>query len=227
LSQISLNLVAIAIFAMVMSTLLGPWLHLSPFVPAIATFSVLAIATIDNLGWQGRGSTLLLDWLASFSPEHRERVVCHEAGHFLVAYCLDIPITGYTLSAWEAFQQGQPGLGGVSFDTQTLDTQIKEGKLSVQLIDQYCIVWMAGIAAETLVYGNAEGGADDRQTIRFLWAQLQRPVAEAETKTRWAQLQAKSLIEDHRAAYDVLVEAMTQGASVEDCKHAIESAVSR
>jgi hypothetical protein len=222
LNQISLNLVAIAIFTMVMSSLLGPWLHLSPFIPAIATFSILAIATADNLSWQGRGSTLLLDWLASFSPDHRERVIHHEAGHFLTAYKLGIPITGYTLSAWEAFRQGQPGLGGVSFDTQTLDAEIATGTLSAQLVDQYCTVWMAGIAAETLIYDSAEGGADDRRTIRLLWSQLKRPSAEAEMKTRLAQLQAKTLIENHRAAYDALVAAMTQRASVADCGKAIE-----
>ncbi|MBD2021346.1 ATP-dependent Zn protease, partial [Leptolyngbya sp. FACHB-36] len=79
MSQLSLNLVAISIFVVTMTTLLGPLVHLSPVVPTIAVASALGLATLDTLSWQGRGATLLLDWLARFSPEHRDRVVRHEA----------------------------------------------------------------------------------------------------------------------------------------------------
>ncbi len=98
-------------------------------------------------------------------------MVRHEGGHFLVAYLLEIPITGYTLSPWEAFQQGQPGVGGVSICDAELASQIEVGKLSAQLFDRYCAVWMAGGVAETLVYSNAEGGADDLQKLRSIWTE--------------------------------------------------------
>lgn len=224
MSQITLNLIAITIFTLVMSSLLGPLVNLSPVVPAIAVFGLLGAATLDTLSWQGRGGTLLLDWLARFSPQHRERVICHEAGHFLVAYLLGIPITGYTLSAWEAFRQGQPGLGGVSFGSQELDAELERGVLSVQLVDRYCTVWMAGMAAEKLIYGNAEGGGDDRQKLRVLWTQLKRPLSECETKERWAALQARSLLEVNQLAYEKLVTAMTQSEPVSKCYEVIEQA---
>lgn len=222
MSQTALNLIAITIFILVMSSLLGPLVNLSPVVPAIAVFGLLGAATLDTLSWQGRGGTLLLDWLARFSPQHRERVIRHEAGHFLVAHLLNIPVTGYTLSAWEAFRQGQAGLGGVSFDSQELDAELEKGVLSVQLVDRYCTVWMAGMAAEKLVYGNAEGGADDRQKLRILWTQLKRPLSECETKERWAVLQARSLLEAHQSAYEELVTAMTQAESVAKCREVVE-----
>jgi hypothetical protein len=226
MSQTALNLVAITIFTLVMSTLLGPWLHLSPVVPAIAAFGLLGLATVDTLGWQGRGATLLVDWVAGFSPDHRDRVLRHEAGHFLVAHLLNIPITGYTLSAWEAFRQGQPGQGGVSFSSQELDAELERGVLSDQLIDRYCTVWMAGIAAENLLYGNAEGGGDDRQKLRILWTQLRRSSEQGLLKERWALLQAKTLIETHRAAYDALVDAMTSRLSPDECHQQIDNNVS-
>ena len=222
MSQTALNLVAITIFTLVMSSLLGPLIHLSPFVPAIAIFGLLGAATLDTLSWQGRGGTLILDWLARFSPQHRERVIHHEAGHFLTAHLLNIPITGYTLSAWEAFRQGQPGLGGVSFDGQELNSELEQGALSAQLLDRYCTVWMAGTVAEKLVYGNAEGGADDRQKLRILWTQLKRPMAECETKERWASLQARSLLELHWTVYESLVAALTEGIPVTECEELIE-----
>ena len=120
MSKTALNLIAISVFLMTLSVLLGPLFNLSPTVPALATFAVLGIATFDNFGFQGKGGNLLLDWIAGFSSEHRERILHHEAGHFLVADLLNIPVLGYTLSAWEALKQKQPGLGGVSFDDSEL-----------------------------------------------------------------------------------------------------------
>ncbi|MBF2045906.1 MAG: ATP-dependent Zn protease [Leptolyngbya sp. IPPAS B-1204] len=225
MSQTTLNLVAITIFTLVMTSLLGPLLHLSPFVPAVATFGILSVATLDTLSWRGQVGNLVVDWFASFSAEHRARVVQHEAGHFLAAHLLEIPVTGYALSAWEAFRQGQPGRGGVSFALEPLELQLQQGQstqLSTQLLDRFCTVWMAGIAAEQLTYGNAEGGGDDRLKLRLLWSQLKRPDSEGALKERWALLQAKTLLESNRAAYDALVTAMAQRVPVEACKQLIE-----
>jgi hypothetical protein len=216
-NQTSLNLIAITIFTLVMSSLLGPLVHLSPAVPAIAAASILGLATIDTWSWQGQGRALLLDGLARFSPEHRDRVVHHEAGHFLVAQLLEIPVTGYTLTAWEALRQGQAGQGGVSFDCQALEAELAQGSLSAQLVDRFCTVWMAGIAAESCVYSNAAGGGDDRYKITQLWQQLQRPSAEAQLKARLATLQAKTLLEANQPAYEALVAAMKMRTPVLEC----------
>ncbi|NJR65551.1 MAG: ATP-dependent Zn protease [Leptolyngbyaceae cyanobacterium CRU_2_3] len=222
MSQTTLNLVAITIFSLVISTLLGPLLHIPEYVPAIAAISILGIATLDTLSWQGQAGTLLLDWLASFSPEHRARVIRHEAGHFLVAHLLEIPVTAYTLSAWEAFRKGQPGQGGVSFGSEELDTALEQGIISAQLLDRFCTALMAGAIAESIVYGDVQGGADDRQKFRTLWAQMRRPDAEGEMKERWFKLQAKTLLETNWAAYEALVIAMEMGLSVEGCCQVID-----
>ena len=217
MNPIALNLIALSIFAMTVTTILGPLIHLSPAVPAIVTFTVLGIATLDSFTWQGRGGTIALDWLASFSPAHRARVARHEAGHFLVAQQLGIPVTSYTLSAWEAFRQGHPGQGGVQFDTQELDAQLQAGKLSVQLVDRYCAVWMAGGVAEMLAYDSVEGGADDLQKLRMTLAQLRLPDSEIQLKERWASLQAKNLLQQNQDAYEALVTAMETRQPIADC----------
>ncbi len=222
MNQIALNLIAISIFAMTVTTILGPLIHVSPAVPAIAMFAVLGVATLDSFTWQGRGGTILLDWLASFSPAHRARVARHEAGHFLVAQQLGIPVTSYTLTAWEAFRQGQVGQGGVQFDTQELDTQLQTGKLSVQLVDRYCAVWMAGGVAETLAYDSAEGGADDVQKLRMTLAQLRLPNAEIQQKERRASLQAKNLLQQNQDAYDALVTALEERKPIEECRQLLK-----
>lgn len=218
-NDISLNLIAITIFAFVLASLVGPLVNLSPVIPATLAGGLLVLATVDTLGWQNRGSTLLVDAIAQFSPAHRDRILHHEAGHFLVAHALEIPITGYSLNAWEAFRQGQPGNGGVRFDTQNLEASLSQGNLPVTVVDRYCIVWMAGIAAELLAYDEAEGGLGDRQQIRTLYQLICQSSDAAQQKERWAILQAKTLLQTNETAYTELLDAMRDRKSVADCQH--------
>ncbi|MGE5658026.1 MAG: ATP-dependent Zn protease [Actinomycetota bacterium] len=220
--ETSLNAIAITVFAMTFFALLGPMFNLSPAIPAIAVACLLGLATLDTFQWQGQGGTLLLDWLAGASPDRRDRILRHEAGHFLVAHLLGIPVTSYALNAWEAFRQGQSAQGGVRFEDQELATQLQQGALSSQLLDRYCIVWMAGIAAENLVYGNVEGGAEDRAKIRTILTQLRRPASEYKLKENWASLQAKNLLQTHQLAYEALVAVMAERTPVTECYRILE-----
>jgi hypothetical protein len=213
----SLNIIAISIFAITVSILLGPLFNLPEAVPAIATFCLLGLATLDSFQWQGQGGTILLDWLGGTSKQKRDRILHHEAGHFLVAHLLGIPVTSYALNAWEAFKQGQTAQGGVRFEDEQLASQLQSGTLSSQLLDQYCTVWMAGIVAEKFVYGSAQGGAEDRTKISAILTQLGRPSAEIQLKQNWGSLRAKNLIESHKSAYEALVAAMEKRATVAEC----------
>jgi hypothetical protein len=224
-NDISLNLIAITIFAFVLASLVGPLVNLSPVIPATLAGGLLVLATVDTLGWQNRGSTLLVDAIAQFSSAHRDRILHHEAGHFLVAHALEIPITGYSLNAWEAFRQGQPGNGGVRFDTQTLEASLSQGQLPATVVDRYCIVWMAGIAAELLTYDEAEGGLGDRQQIRTLYQLIRQSPDAAQQKERWAILQAKTLLQTNETAYTELLKAMRDRKSVADCQHILTAAL--
>ncbi len=221
MSTTTLNLLAIAIFLMTFSALLGPLVNLSPTVPSAVILGVAALTGVDRLFWDGQGGTLLVDWFATRSPEHRDRVANHEAGHFLVAHRLGIPVTGYALSAWEAFRQGQKGAGGVRFDDGELMAELDQNQLSAQRLSNYSAVWMAGIAAETLVFGDAKGGGEDQEMLRSVLMQLNRSnprgAPNFETQAGISRLRAKTMIEDHRTAYDQLVEAMKGGQPVEDC----------
>jgi hypothetical protein len=217
MGQQTLNLVAIAIFTVTMGMLLGPLLDIPQAVPVIAIAALLSIATLDQASWNGTLGNLLINGLNRLSSEERERILHHEAGHFLVAHLLDIPVTDYTLNAWEAWKKGMPGVGGVQFDTTDLDATIQTGQISAQMLNRYCTVWMAGIAAEQAVYGQAKGGQDDRQKFSILWQQLQRPLQEGQIRQRWAVLQAQTLLEKHQSAFEVLVAAMAEGKPAQDC----------
>jgi len=218
--QTALNLVAIGIFLMTMTSLLGPIFHIPPVVPAALTFGILSLATVDTLSWNSRGVSLLLDLFAS--AEQRQRIIHHEAGHFLTAYFLGIPITGYTLTAWEVFQQGKLGMGGVSFDTETLTAKPLELEKMRLTLSRFCTVWMAGIAAEKMVYGNSQGGAEDRQLLKQALSMAGLPEVGYPQKERWAQLQASNLLTRHQQSYEALVEAMEQRATVAECYEIIQ-----
>ena len=218
--QTALNLIAIGIFLMTMTSLLGPVFQIPPVVPAAITFGILSLATADTLSWNSRGVSLLLDLFAS--AEQRQRVIEHEAGHFLAAYFLGIPITGYTLTAWEVLKQGQLGNGGVAFDTEALTAKPFELEKMRLTLERFCTVWMAGIAAEKIIYGNSQGGVEDRQQLKRALMMAGLPEVGYPQKERWAQLQATNLLTRHQQSYEALVEAMKQRATVEECYGVIQ-----
>jgi ATP-dependent Zn protease len=218
--QTALNLIAIGVFLMTMTSLLGPIFQIPPVVPAALTFGILSLATADTLSWNSRGVSLLLDLFAS--AEQRQRIIHHEAGHFLTAYFLGIPITGYTLTAWEMIKQGKLGRGGVGFDTKTLTVKPFELEKMRLSLERFCTVWMAGIAAEQMIYGNAQGGAEDRQQLKQALMMAGLPEVGYPQKERWAQLQATNLLTRHQKSYEALVEAMAARASVEECYAVIQ-----
>ena len=208
--QLSLNLVAICIFGMTLSSLVAPLIQVSSTVPILIIFAIVVVATIDGLLLKSIAATLLLDSIAGTSPAYRQRIIQHEAGHFLVAYLLGIPIEGYTLSVWESLRQGQSSQGGVICSSPTTD-------ISAQLLKNYCTVWMAGVAAEKLVYDRAEGGNEDRQKLRSVMLLSGKQQQEITTQENLAAMQAKTLLQTHWAAYQALVIAMGERATVSDC----------
>lgn len=215
--EISLNLIAMIIFFITVSVFFVPLFHLSPTIPVFTTLVLFSLVTVDTLQLRGQGTRLLVDWLEGSSSTQKERILSHEAGHFLIAYLFDIPVVSYALNGWEAFRQGNHAQGGVRFNDQVLMEQLNQGILSQRLCDRYCILWMAGIAAEKIKYNQAEGGEEDREKLRILLTQLKRLVSEIKQKERWAILQAEFYLKTHQVAYENLVEAMRQGQSISQC----------
>jgi hypothetical protein len=213
--QISLNLVAICVFGMTISSLVVPLINVPSTIPIAIVAAIIAGTTIDNFFLKSTIATLVVDAIAGTKEAYRQRIVHHEAGHFLVAYLLDIPITGYTLSAWESLRQGRSAQGGVMFAPPQAD-------ISSRLLEQYCTVWMAGIAAERLVYDRSEGGDEDRQKLRgilFIAGKQQQEIVRQENATT---LQAKTLIQTNWDAYQALVTAMHDRAPVAECCQQID-----
>ncbi len=213
MQQTALNTIAIGIFILTISSLVSPLFQLSPIIPAAVTVAIMGLATVDTFRWENRGATLLLSFLAG--QKQKERVLHHEAGHFLAAYFLGIPVVSYTLTAWEGIKQGLSGIGGVVFDFDVTD---KKSSVEISLlVDRFSTVLMAGIAAETIVYGSVEGDRDDRDKLQKTLNSLGFSAENYQQKERRSQLQATNLIQSNRESYDALVTAMRERKSVEDC----------
>jgi hypothetical protein len=208
-----LNLLVIAIFTLTMSVLIGPAIGLSPLVPTILTIVLLGLYGMSNTYWGSQGSSFLMAWRQERSPQQRDRILHHEAGHFIAAHLLGIKVLGYNLSVLTDSQNHQLGVLGVEVDA----SQVRSDNL-----ERYCTVWMAGIAAEEYIYQEAKGGAEDVRQLREATVHLLNP----QLHQRWALLRARTLISEHQEAFTALVAKMQQNASVDDCCAAIDATLS-
>lgn len=157
-------------------------------------------------------------------PEYAEKVLKHEAGHFLAAYLMGSPVRGYVLSAADALKAGIPGQAGTVFTDARLEAELQRGKLSGSALERFSIVLMAGIAAEALMYGQAEGGASDEAVLVGILGGISPPwpPAAVVNHARWAALEAILLLRQHATAYEALVDAMRDKRPLGECVAVIE-----
>ncbi|OMO84841.1 hypothetical protein CCACVL1_10613 [Corchorus capsularis] len=173
------------------------------------------------------GGTCLAQ-ISSYWPPYKRRILVHEAGHLLVAYLMGCPIRGVILDPIVAMQMGIQGQAGTQFWDKNMDTEMAEGRLSGSTFDRYCMVLFAGIAAEALVYGEAEGGENDENLFRSICVLLQPPlsVAQMSNQARWSVLQSYNLLKWHRHAHRAAVKAMESGGSLSVIIRKIEEVMS-
>eukprot|EP00586_Coscinodiscus_wailesii_P011902 CAMPEP_0172490662 /NCGR_PEP_ID=MMETSP1066-20121228/21178_1 /TAXON_ID=671091 /ORGANISM="Coscinodiscus wailesii, Strain CCMP2513" /LENGTH=452 /DNA_ID=CAMNT_0013259255 /DNA_START=433 /DNA_END=1791 /DNA_ORIENTATION=+ len=202
-------------------------------------FSVLALLTVllslaDRLLLNGAAFEFLQRLIM---PSYAEKVRRHEAGHFLVAYLLGCPVEGCVLSPLAALKDVRFAgtvSAGTSFFDKELSLQVNGRKpLTRDSIDRFSVIVMAGIAAEAIHFGQADGGAGDEMAlVRFLTQIMPRSggarLWDGDTiknQARWGVLQAVLLIKRYKPCYDALCDALERGGDLGECVYAIEKAV--
>ncbi|XP_078166661.1 ATP-dependent zinc metalloprotease [Carex rostrata] len=186
--------------------------------------AILALAIADSIFL---GGTCLAQ-ISCFWPPHKRRIIIHEAGHLLTAYLMGCPIRGVILDPFVALQMGIQGQAGTQFWDEKMGSELAEGRLSSTAFDRYCMVLFAGIAAEALVYGEAEGGENDENLFRSLCVLLKPPltVPEMANRARWSVMQSYNLLKWHKRAHSAAVKALEAGHSLSVVIRSIEESLS-
>lgn len=99
----------------------------------------------------------IIDKFSQVFPDYRSRVVAHEAGHFLAAYLLGIPIAGYSVEI---------GKEHTDLVDAKLQARLFERTLGDEELDQLAVVAMAGLAAEGMKHEDVQGQSADLMLLQ-------------------------------------------------------------
>eukprot|EP00262_Sarcandra_glabra_P022051 TRINITY_DN957_c0_g1_i2.p1 TRINITY_DN957_c0_g1~~TRINITY_DN957_c0_g1_i2.p1 ORF type:complete len:302 (-),score=67.09 TRINITY_DN957_c0_g1_i2:70-948(-) len=190
----------------------GDWGFFVPYLLGSISLVVLAIgSTAPGLLQAAIGG------FSSFFPDYQERIVRHEAAHFLVAYLLGVPILGYSLDI---------GKEHVNLVDERVQKLIYSGQLDEKELDRLAVVSMAGLAAEGLKYDKVVGQSADLFSLQRFMNRSKPQISKEQQQnlTRWAVSFAASLLKNNNVAYEALMSAMSKKATVLECIDAIENA---
>ncbi|XP_020277175.1 uncharacterized protein LOC109851453 [Asparagus officinalis] len=187
---------------------------------------LLFLWSVDLISFDGGVRNLILDTIGhNLSQKYHNRVIQHEAGHFLIAYLLGILPKGYTLSSLEAFIKDQSlnVQAGTAFVDLEFVEEIDAGKVSAKMLNSFSCIALAGVATEYLLFGYSEGGLADIYKLDSLLKSLGFTQKKADSQVRWAVLNTVLLLRRHERARSKLAEAMASGKSVGYCIDVIEN----
>ena len=170
----------------------GPVLGLSPAWIVVAVGGGLVLLSVDAASWQGMGGHVLAEALPGGEGRLR-RIAVHEAGHLLVAEQEQLPVHRVLVGTMACLQAGLRSNGATEFPMPD------SVRMPLEDLRRWSRVLQAGIAAETIVYGKARGGADDKALLGRLWGLSGHDVATAQREQRRARREIEQLLRRDQA----------------------------
>ena len=184
----------------------GPLVGVSPAWIAVGIGGLLVGLTVDASQWQGLGGHLLAESLPGGRARLR-RIACHEAGHLLLARENELPVQRVLVGTKACLQAGVRSNGATEFEIPT------SVRMSLEDLRRWSRVLQAGIAAESLVYGAARGGADDRALLGRLWGLSGHDVDTAQREQRRARREVEQWLRKQQTELEQLADQLLSTSS--------------
>mmetsp|Transcript_12439 Transcript_12439/g.37406 ORF Transcript_12439/g.37406 Transcript_12439/m.37406 type:complete len:338 (-) Transcript_12439:3-1016(-) len=131
----------------------GDWGFFVPYLTGAIVLVVLAVgSTAPGL------LQVFTDFFKTLFPDFRERVLRHEASHFLIGYLMGVPITGYSL-----------GIGKEHIDFAEAALQNRKlmmRPLTDDEVNRLSIMSMAGVTAEAQTFDEVVGQTQDLMDLQ-------------------------------------------------------------
>jgi len=183
----------------------GPALGLSPAWIVVAVGGGLVALSVDAATWQGMGGHVLAEALPGGEARLR-RIAVHEAGHLLIAEQEQLPVQRVLVGTLACLQAGLRSSGATEF---TVPDSVR---MPLEDLRRWSRVLQAGIAAETVIYGQARGGADDRALLGRLWGLSGHDVSTAQREQRRARREIEQQLRRDRQILESQVDTLLNAA---------------
>ncbi len=183
----------------------GPAMGLSAAWIVVLVGGVLVALSVDAATWQGMGGHLLAETLPGGESRLR-RIAVHEAGHVLIAQTEALPVQNVFVGTLACLKAGLRASGATEF---TVPDSVR---MPLEDLRRWSRVLQAGMAAETVIYGSARGGADDRALLGQLWGLSGHDVATAQREQRRARREIEQQLRTRRSDLEDAVGELLESA---------------
>ncbi|MCX5959586.1 MAG: hypothetical protein NT053_07060 [Cyanobacteria bacterium] len=195
----------VAVLVVTLLALVGPLLGLSPWFTTALVALALTSLTVDAARFGGRGGHLLAETLPGGLLRLR-RIALHEAGHVLVAEREGVAVAAIHVGSLACLR------AGLSAGGTTVLAPPGSARLPLEDLRRWSRVLLAGMAAESLVYGESEGGADDRSLLGRLWGLSGQDVATAQMEQRRARREVEQWLRAERTRLEAEADRLARQA---------------
>jgi len=195
----------VAVLVVTLLALVGPLLGLSPWFTTALVALALTSLTVDAARFGGRGGHLLAETLPGGLLRLR-RIALHEAGHVLVAEREGMAVAAIHVGSLACLR------AGLSAGGTTVLAPPGSARLPLEDLRRWSRVLLAGMAAESLVYGESEGGADDRSLLGRLWGLSGQDVATAQMEQRRARREVEQWLRAERTRLEAEADRLARQA---------------
>ncbi|MEB3253122.1 MAG: hypothetical protein VKI93_00265 [Synechococcus sp.] len=183
----------------------GPAIGLSAAWIVVAVGGGLVLLSVDAASWQGMGGHVLAEALPG-GEERLRRIAVHEAGHLVIAEQEKLPVQRVLVGTLACLKAGLRSSGATEFAVPD------SVRMPLEDLRRWSRVLQAGIAAETVVFGKARGGADDRALLGRLWGLSGHDVQTAQREQRRARREIEQALRQGRSHLDQRVQTLLNEA---------------